>query len=181
MGWLTRLGILEDVRAGDVNAAIGAWSRAAALARSAGDDAIARDLYERVREVAPLDVPATQRLCELLERAEAWDRLPELYAVLLQTATEPADAISALMRSARVSAERLSDPAAAAQAAERAFTLGPSDREVLTAYERYAIAAAAGHAIRFARVLEGAIAQVTGEDAESLALRGDLALARSTR
>ena len=94
-------------------AAIAAWKRAAALANAAGDDAIARDLYERVREVAPRDGHAAQCLAELLERAETWDRLPELYAVIVETATNPADVIGTLSRVARVQADRLGDVAAA--------------------------------------------------------------------
>src|SRR5204862_458223 len=69
VGWLTRLGELEKGQGNDGDAAIATWKRAAALARSAGDDAIARDLYERVRAVAPFDAHATPRLAELLERA----------------------------------------------------------------------------------------------------------------
>ena len=173
VGWLTRLGILENERAHQVSAAILAWKRAAALANAAGDDAIARDLYERVREVAPRDAHAAECLAELLERAEAWERLPALYAVIVEAARAPAEAIATLTHAARVQADKLGDLAAASAAAERAFLLDPTDRELLAAYERYALLANA--APRFASTVEEVLADPTGE----VAWRADLALARA--
>jgi len=173
-GWLTRLGILENERAHDVAAATNAWKRAAALAHTAGDDAIARDLYERVREVSPKDNRATQRLAELLERTEAWESLPALYEVLVETASDSGEAVSAWMRAARVHAEKLGDTTSACLAAEYAFAIAPGGREVLEAYETYSIAAR--EATRFARVIDEAMAKVAHGDGE---WRADLALARA--
>ncbi|HEY2517676.1 MAG TPA: tetratricopeptide repeat protein [Polyangiaceae bacterium] len=176
VGWLTRLGILENERARETPRAVDAWMRGAALARTAGDDLIARDLYERVREVEPLDVQATQRLCELLERAEAWERLPELYAVLMKTAAEPADAVGAWMRIARVQADKLKDPSAATRAAEQAFALAPDDREVQATFERCAVAS--GDAARFAEVLSDVLTR-TLEGGSAGEARRDWELARA--
>jgi tetratricopeptide (TPR) repeat protein len=175
VGWLTRLGILEHERAHEIDAAIVAWKRAAALAQTAGDDAIARDLYERVLEIAPRDAHAAQCLAELLEHAEAWNRLPPLYAVLVETAATPTDAIATLARMARVQADKLGDVEAAATAAERAFLLEPTDRQLLAAFERYAIAARA--TTRLATVLQETIAG--GAVAGDAWLRADLALTRA--
>ena len=177
VNWLVRLGILENERAQDVDAAIGAWKRAAALAHAAGEDAIARDLYERVREVAPRDVHATQRLTELLERAEAWDRLPELYGVLVDMATDRDEAIALLGRSARVHGDKLGDLLAASRTAERAFLLSPADRELMGAYERFALASADG--TRFAEVLKSALTAPGGEAEGDASLRADLEMARA--
>ena len=173
-GWLTRLGILEHERAHDVPAAIDAWKRAAALAHTAGDDAITRDLYERVREVAPKDNYATQRLAELLERTEAWDALPALYEVLVETASDEGEAVSAWMRAARVHAEKLGDATSACLAAEYAFAIAPSDPDVREAYEAFAIAAKEG--ARFARVIDEAMGKLARSEVE---LQADFALARA--
>ena len=126
VAWLTRLGILENERAQRGGRGVGAWKRAAALASTAGDDAIARDLYERVREVAPRDVDATQQLADLLERAEVWERLPGAsYEVLVETAERlPPRPSRRLSRWPRVSTPRCSTTRRAAYlAAEHAFLL----------------------------------------------------------
>ncbi len=175
VGWLTRLGILENERAQDANEAVAAWKRAAALAHAAGDDLVTRDLYERVRAVAPRDVQATQSLAELLERAEVWERLPELYAVLVDAATTPPDAVATLVRAARVHADNLGDPAAAAAAAERAYLLEPTSRDLLAGYEAYALAARETR--RFARALDEALA--AAGVATDPGLRAAIAMARA--
>jgi tetratricopeptide (TPR) repeat protein len=176
VNWLVRLGILENERARDVTAATLAWKRAAALALSAGEDAVALDLYERVREVVPHDVHSTQRLTELLERAEVWDRLPELYGVLVELAKEPGEAIALLGRTARVQGDKLGDLLAAARTAERAFLLSPSDRDLLAMYERFAVAATDGK--RFADVLRQTLSVEGGVATTDPSLRADLEMAR---
>ena len=171
--WLTRLGILENERASDVAAATSAWRRAASLAQLAGDDAIARDLYERVREVSPKDVEATKQLVDLLERTGVWAPLPALYEVLVETAENPSIAVSAWMMAARVHAEMLEDATSACLAAEYAFALAPRDSDVREAYEKYALLAR--ESVRFAKLIEEALIPVAASDP----LRVELALARA--
>jgi tetratricopeptide (TPR) repeat protein len=174
---LVKLAALERDRAEDADAAVAAWKRAGALAESTGDDALAREMYLEVRAVRPRDREMALRLVELLERAEAWEGLPALYDVLVESATDDAEAVAFLMRAARTLGEKLGDPARAAAAAERAFASAPHDREVLAAFER--LATASGGVEGFARAVGEAIARIDPNDGDAALLRADLALARA--
>jgi tetratricopeptide (TPR) repeat protein len=95
--WLTRLGDLLADRIGDGAAAADAFRRAARAAQDAGETARAGALHERVLLVRPDDRPAAERLLEIHREAEAWSRLPAVYAVLLRTAPSAAEATRTLL------------------------------------------------------------------------------------
>jgi tetratricopeptide (TPR) repeat protein len=174
--WLVKLGALESGGAGDAAAT---WKRAAGLAESTGDDALARELYEKVRAIAPGDRDATRSLAELLERVDSWEALPALYDALLEGSADAAEAAGYASRAARTLETRLGDAAGAMRAARRAFLLTPRDRDALATLERLALAAGA----------PAELAEIVGEAEKSLsrgedetgdgALRADLALTRA--
>jgi len=96
--WLERLGALQGERLGETAKAAASFKRAASLAeRNLADDDRARALFERVLSVAPKDVEAAERLCNLYVRAELWDRLPGVMAVLVENATDEAQAVRRLL------------------------------------------------------------------------------------
>lgn len=96
-GWLTELGELLRDRVGDSAAAIEAFRRGAAAAEEGGELALAAELHERVLAVLPDDRAAANRLLEIYGEAEAWERLPAVYAVLLRTAPSAAEAARTLL------------------------------------------------------------------------------------
>ena len=174
--WLVKLGALESGGAGDAAAT---WKRAAGLAESTGDDALARELYEKVRAIAPEDRDATRSLAELLERVESWDTLPALYDSLVDGSADAIEAAGYATRAARTLETRLGDKAGAMRAARRAFVLTPRDRDALATLERLAMATGASAELA-AIVGEAEKNLPPGEDeAGDGALRADLALTRA--
>ena len=95
--WLSRLGELLRDRLADPAAAGEAFRRAAGSAQEAGEMDRAGELYERVLEVLPDDRAAAERLLEIHREAEAWERLPSVYAVLLRTAPSAPEAARTLL------------------------------------------------------------------------------------
>ncbi|WP_437935552.1 tetratricopeptide repeat protein [Sorangium sp. So ce341] len=105
--WLERLGELAafgiggapgaDAAPGDLDAAVAAWLRAAALAEGPlADPERAQKLYERVLSVAPKHRDAAGRLAALYRGQGAWDRLAAVCEVLLDTAEGDDEALAAL-------------------------------------------------------------------------------------
>jgi tetratricopeptide (TPR) repeat protein len=95
--WLERLGELAADRLADPAAAADAWRRAAVAAETAGEAPRAARLHERVLAARPGDRAAATRLLDLYREAEAWDRLPDVYAVLLASAPDAAEAARVLL------------------------------------------------------------------------------------
>ncbi|MFT3767260.1 MAG: tetratricopeptide repeat protein [Minicystis sp.] len=95
--WLEKLGDLARDRLGDAEAAATAYRRAAVAAEMLAENALATRLFERVLAVRPDDRGAAERLLDLHREAEAWDRLPPVYAVLLRTAPDAAAAARTLL------------------------------------------------------------------------------------
>jgi len=179
VAWLDKLAALE-LSSADAEAAVDLWKRAAQLAEKAGDDEQARRLYDRARDVSPHDGETALRLADLLERAEDWKALPELYGVLLEATELPRARVAILMRHARVLADHLDDPAGALVSAAQAFELAgeSSDRQdVLTVFSQLALRGR-GTPI-FARAMDDAIAKLVGDDADLAAQRADLAMAKA--
>jgi tetratricopeptide (TPR) repeat protein len=141
IGWLDRLGEVEESRRGDLEAAAAAWKRAGELAEAAGDDEAARRLFWRARKVAPEDRRVTERLVALCERAESWGELPRLYMALDDQSADDAERVELSLRTAQVLSERLRDVRSAARHAARAFELAPSRADVLANFERLSVAA----------------------------------------
>ena len=132
------------------------WRSQAALARAAGDRPAAETALERLRAEDEADADDLRHLAELyaergeheavvallwalpgssdtLERAlEATGRIEELTTRLAdEAARKPATEARALyLRAAQLAADRLADPARAAQLLERALPLGTADAEV---------------------------------------------------
>jgi len=175
--WLERLGELECDRRNDLDAAALTWKRAAQLAEAAHDDELARQLYARVRKIAPDDLGAAQRLADLCERAQQWPALPALYAVLLDHATEQSDRVALQLSIARVHADKLHDSAQGAAQAAKAFEMAPRDRDVLAVFERLCVLSASTAV--FERAAEEALATSSSGDEEDMAYRADLRLARA--
>lgn len=95
--WLEKLGDLAGARLGDADLAAASYRRAAAAAEMLAENALAARLLGRVLAAAPDDRAAAERLAELYREAEAWDRLPDVVAVLLRTAPDGASATRTLI------------------------------------------------------------------------------------
>jgi tetratricopeptide (TPR) repeat protein len=170
---LEELGTLEAEKRGDLEAAADTWKKAAGIAESSGDEAHARNLYRRVRKIAPEDREATRRLAELCERAEEWKLLPKLYAALIDQAADDAERSELYARIARVFSERLGDAEGGAREAARAFELAPASREVLATFERLC---AVAHATElFDRTVQDVVGRTALDDAQ----RAELLVARA--
>ena len=166
IGWLDKLGELDETRLGDFESAAAAWKRAGGLAETAEDEDLARRLYRRARRAAPADREVTERLIALCERAELWPELPDLYAGLADAAVETpggavpneAERVDLAMRTARVLAERLGDARGAAESAARALELAPERPDVLAIFEKLSVADGAFELIE--RTIEGIVGRV---------------------
>jgi tetratricopeptide (TPR) repeat protein len=177
--WLGKLGALELSR-GARDDAVVVWKRAAQIAQKAGDEDGARRLYENVREVVPRDGEAAFHLADLLERAEEWDKLPELYSIILEHTQLPSARVGILMRHARVLSDKMEDPASALVSAAQAFELASDSseyREVLSTFTALALLGKATHI--FAQAMDDAIARHSGEAADQAAQRADLRMAKA--
>jgi tetratricopeptide (TPR) repeat protein len=81
---LERLGDVLD-RIGERRAALDSWRPAAEMrANLPSAPAHARRLYERMLDTAPDDRDAAEHLVELYSRADAWDRIPEVFGVVVR-------------------------------------------------------------------------------------------------
>lgn len=149
---LDRLGGVKKDRQNDANGAVDAWKRAAKVAADSTDLDTAARLYERVRKLSAFDVEATEGLVAVLETQEKWSALPDLYAVLVEAATDDTKRTALLLKLATVLGERLSDPSSATEAAARAFGLDPQSSEALATFENWAVLAGATPA--FARAVD---------------------------
>jgi tetratricopeptide (TPR) repeat protein len=168
---LEKLGVMQKDLQQNPMEAMGTWKRAALLAEESNDFDAARRLYERVRKISAFDGEATERLAALLEKQEKWSALPELYAVLVESAGTTPERCATLRRMAAVLADRLGDVSGATDAAARAFSLDPRSSESLAMFERLAVMAGATTA--FARAVDAA---AEGADAAALT---DLRLAKA--
>ncbi|WP_394844024.1 tetratricopeptide repeat protein [Pendulispora brunnea] len=157
---------------GDLEAAIDAWKRAARLAGDSNELVESQRFYELIRKVAPRDTEATERMAVLLEQQEQWSGLPELYAVMVETAKTTEVRCSVLLRLARVLAEKLSDPSGAADAVARAFALDPRNVESLSLFERLAVHS--GEIAGFVRAVDSALDEV-----EARSLRGEFMMSKA--
>jgi len=175
IGWLEKLGELDEERRGDLEAAAGAWKRAAALAEAAGDDDTARRLLRRARKMAPEDREVVGRLAASCERAELWAELPPLYAALVDGAESDAERVDLWMRAARLLSERLGDSEGAARRAALAFDAAPARADVLEAFERLSVSGGVVEA--FERAVDDALARL--DPVLDPAARAALMLARA--
>lgn len=179
VAWLDRLAALE-LSGGTPDLAVATWKRAADLAETAGEAAEARRIFERARELAPRDPEIARRLADLLERAEEWSKLPELYAVLLEHSELASVRIDVLMRHARLLAEHLDDLGSALVSAAQAFQLAAASaeyREVLSMFTMLALRGKATHI--FAQAMDDAIVVNAGADVEHAARRTELRMAKA--
>jgi tetratricopeptide (TPR) repeat protein len=177
--WLDRLGALE-LESQNSDGALVLWKRAAQIAEKTGDEENARRLYERVRQVSPKDGEAAFHLAGLLERAEEWDKLPELYSILLEHTELPGARVSILMRHARVLSDHMGDPASALVSVAQAFELASDSseyREVLSTFTALALLGKATHI--FAQAMDDAIVRHAGDSPEKAAQRADLWMAKA--
>ena len=177
--WLDRLGALE-LACAESDLAVATWKNAAEIALGIGAVDEARHLYERIRETAPNDRETAARLADLLEVAEDWPKLPELYAVMLEHSLVPSDRVDVLMRHARLLAEHLDDLTSALVAAAQAFELAAGSaeyREVLSTFTTLALRGKATHI--FAQAMDDAIEKNAGADAEHAVRRSELRMAKA--
>ena len=177
--WLDRLGALE-LSCADPDRAVATWKRGAEVAERSGDASEARRLYECAREVSPNDREAASGLADLLERAEMWSKLPELYAVLLEHSEAPSARINVLVRHAKLLADHLDDPGSALVSAAQAFELASNSseyRDVLTTFTTLALRGKATHI--FAQAMDDAIARHAGPDPERASRRAELRMAKA--
>ncbi|HVY44578.1 MAG TPA: tetratricopeptide repeat protein, partial [Minicystis sp.] len=115
--------------------------------------------YERVLTVAPRDARAAAKLVPIYEREEKWSRLPALYEILLEGASEDDERVGWLKKLASVSGGPLNDKAAAVSYARRAYELA-SDDETLELLESWSRAAASWTA--FVEAVEGRLRKKKG-------------------
>lgn len=97
--------------------------------------------YERILATDPTDTRAARELIPLYERDEKWARLPALYELLVEKSGDDGEKLTHLNRLVQIAGTKLSDHAAAAQFARRAYEIGPDEDEVLETFERAARAA----------------------------------------
>ncbi len=160
--------------AGDRAQAVDRLGQAADIACGLGEDAQAIAILSRLREIDPRNEQATAQLVALHERAEAFDRVPALYDVLLELAATDEDRVSLLRRLAAVRGERLGDLGGAFEATRGAFALAPEDADVLAELSELAIRAQRGP--EMARAVDEAIA---AKGSEPAALWAALTLAKA--
>ncbi|WP_437686930.1 tetratricopeptide repeat protein [Sorangium sp. So ce176] len=135
---------------GDLEEAMAAWQRAAALAEgSLADPERAQKLYERVLSVAPEHRDAAGRLVSLYRKQGAWDRLAAVGEVLLDTAPTDEEALAALAL--------LEDAAIRARTASRFVDAALKVRDRVASEGEGS--AAAGEAAAEARVNDAALAR----------------------
>jgi lipopolysaccharide biosynthesis regulator YciM len=121
---------------------------------------------ERGLEADSTNVDLRQRLRQLYQASEAWDKLAELMAKDVAFASDPAEQVELLREAARIHAERRSDPAAAAELLERASQLKPDDRELLLSLcDAYS---ASGRGKAAAEALERIVASYGGKRSREL-------------
>jgi tetratricopeptide (TPR) repeat protein len=130
VGCLERLANLA-AHGGDSPRAIERLRQGADIAQAMGDDQGAIRLFDRLREVDRRDEYATAQLIELHERTGGWDRVPALYSVLLELASDAAARVRLLRRLSKTLADQLHDLERAFAASRSAFSLAPEDKEVL--------------------------------------------------
>lgn len=155
---LERLGDLALTRNTDDRGraqAIEHWKQAADTALGMSQDARARELFERAQKLDPNDLEIARALTEILSRYEEWGEVLPLYDVLLAHAPSTAAKVELLVTVVGIREERLSDPAGALDAAAMAFSLAPTDHNVLLMFER--VAAQAGALSRFAAEIDQAL------------------------
>ncbi|XYH95325.1 tetratricopeptide repeat protein [Sorangium sp. So ce1128] len=140
---------------GDLEAAVAAWLRAAALAEGPlADPERAQKLYERVLSVSPEHRDAAGRLASLYRGQGAWDRLAAVCEVLLDTAPTGEEALSALAA--------LEDAAIRARATSRFVDAALKLRDRLAAEGEGS--APAGKAAARGRAIDAALARVLAAD-----------------
>ncbi|MGK3959599.1 tetratricopeptide repeat protein [Sorangium sp. So ce118] len=142
---------------GDLQAAVAAWLRAAALAEGPlADPERAQKLYERVLSASPQHRDAAGRLASLYRGQGAWDRLAAVGEVLLDTAPTGEEALSALAA--------LEDAAIRARATSRFVDAALKLRDRLAAEGEGS--APAGKAAARGRTIDAALARVLAADPE---------------
>ncbi|HTN87439.1 MAG TPA: tetratricopeptide repeat protein, partial [Sorangium sp.] len=140
---------------GDLEAAVAAWLRAAALAEGPlADPERAQKLYERVLSASPQHRDAAGRLASLYRGRGAWDRLAAVGEVLLDTAPTGEEALSALAA--------LEDAAIRARATSRFVDAALKLRDRLAAEGEGS--APAGKAAARGRAIDAALARVLAAD-----------------
>ncbi|OJY16686.1 MAG: hypothetical protein BGO98_10815 [Myxococcales bacterium 68-20] len=155
---LDRLATLAQ-QSGEESHAVERLRQAADIAQGMGDEPAAIGLYDRLRTIAPRDEHATGQLVELHERSGSWHKVPPLYAVLLELATDDLSRVALLGRLSRTLADQLGDPERAFAAARSAFALAPEDRDVLA--DATSLAVRAGRTMELASAIDEALAAMT--------------------
>lgn len=135
---LDRLAQLAQ-NSGEPTQAIERLRQAAMISREIGDDATAIVLFDRLREIDRRDEHATSQLVELHEKSGSWARVPALYSVLLELASDAHTRVMLLRRLSRTLAEQLGDLDRAFAAARSALSLAPGDKEVLAEAADFAV------------------------------------------
>ncbi len=131
------------------------WKQAADTALGMSQDARARELFERAQKLEPNDLEIARALVAILSRYEEWAEILPLYDVLLAHAPSPRAKVDLLVTVVGIREERLSDPAGALDSAALAFSLAPTDHNVLLMFER--VAGQASALARFAKELDQAL------------------------
>ncbi|MCC6553830.1 MAG: hypothetical protein IT372_12520, partial [Polyangiaceae bacterium] len=153
--WLERLGDLSA--RGDMAAAAAAWRRAAALAEGPrGDGGRARRLHEQVLAALPEDRLAAARLLAIYQEQGAWERVPAVCEVLLDTAASAAEALAEL--------SVLEEAARRARATDRFLAAAARLRARLDAEAQAPDVGGAEADPARRRVVEAAVARVLGAD-----------------
>ncbi|MDF2693980.1 MAG: Exonuclease SbcC, partial [Labilithrix sp.] len=156
---LDRLATLAQT-SGDSAHAIERLRQAADVAQGMGDDATAIGLYDRLRTIDPRDEHATGQLVDLHERDGSWEKVPPLYSVLLELATDTLSRVALLRRLARTLADQLGDLERAFTAARNALALAPDDRDVLA--DAADLAIRTGQTEELGAVIDEALAATEG-------------------
>lgn len=114
--------------------------------------------YERILANDPTDTRAAGKLLPLYEADEKWARMPALYEVMLQGASDPAEKVAWLGKLVEVTGQRLMDRRAAALHARRAYEISPTDERALELLEQ--TSRASGHWDELVTALEARLAEL---------------------
>ncbi|MBX3213392.1 MAG: tetratricopeptide repeat protein [Labilithrix sp.] len=170
---LERLATLA-AESGDASHAVERLRQAADIAQGMGDAPAAIALYDRLRAIAPRDEHATGQLVDLHERAGSWDKVPPLYSVLLELATDTLSRVALLRRLSRTLADQLGDLERAFGAAKSALALAPEDGDALA--DASSLAIRTGRTAELAAAIDEALAATAGAPE---ATRAELTLAKA--
>jgi len=172
---LERLGTLALERKNDPPLALERLRAAADLAKALGEQEDAARLYETILRLFPSDTGAAAELAEISEERGDFNKLPNLFDVLLASESDTRAKVALMLKKSRVLAQNLGDERAALAASAEAFALAPEDRAVLSVFGD--LAGRTGETDLFCEALDSQL--TSGLEGKDPSVRSDLVLAKA--